>query len=198
MSDGLTVRTGAFPAHAGVGMLEYLVALLIFSLGMMGLLSAQLVGKKTSFEASQRSFATALIRDMLERMYANPGETDAYQVVVGEESGGLEAPETLCDSAQCSPGQLAIFDVWQWESLVLGESEQDAAGHLVGLLAPHGCIASAQGAVDVTISWRGVLRTAMTAGPDGQRQCDGADEEPVEEDRPQRHQLTVSTFVARR
>ncbi|RLA48698.1 MAG: hypothetical protein DRQ98_14465, partial [Gammaproteobacteria bacterium] len=47
----------------GVGLLEVLIALLIFTTGMMGLLSTQLAGKKAGYEATQRSIATALARD---------------------------------------------------------------------------------------------------------------------------------------
>ena len=53
-------------AQRGVGMLEFLVALMIFSMGITGLLSAQLVAKKTIIEAGQRSMAIALARDILE------------------------------------------------------------------------------------------------------------------------------------
>ena len=50
----------AAQAQRGVGMLEFLLALLIFCVGMMGLMSAQLAGKRAGFEASHRSTATAL------------------------------------------------------------------------------------------------------------------------------------------
>ena len=40
--------------NRGVGMLEFLVALLIFSTAMMGLMSTQLAGKRANFEASEK------------------------------------------------------------------------------------------------------------------------------------------------
>lgn len=188
--------------HRGVGMLEFLVALLIFSVGMIGLMSAQLTGKKASFDASQRSIATALVRDIVERMRANPGHTMAYQVAgAGDESSRLPRPDADCAVAECSAEQLAAFDLWQWESLLVGESEQDAVGNAGGLVVPRACISSAGGEVDVVISWYGVTRTLMNVEPLTPAGCDERSGElPLQApgDERQRHQISMSTFIARR
>lgn len=188
--------------HSGVGMLEFLVALLIFSVGMIGLMSAQLTGKKASFDASQRSNATALVRDIVERMRANPGQAMAYQVVgAGDEGSRLPQPDADCGVTDCSAEQLAAFDLWQWESLLVGESAQDAVGNAGGLVAPRACIRSADGEVDVVVSWQGVTRAVMSAQPVAPAVCDaGIEDIPLEEsgEAPHRHWLTVSTFIARR
>jgi type IV pilus assembly protein PilV len=181
----------------GVGMLEFLVALLIFSTGMMGLLSAQLVGKKTIFEASQRSVAITLARDMVERMRANPGQLAAYQVEgIGGEANQQQPPVADCHASFCNPAQLAAFDLWQWESLLRGASEQDAAGKVGGLLSPRACISSSGGAVEVTLSWRGVLAdgpaSTNSCGDEGMGEVSPPDGEAV------RHQLTLATFVVKR
>jgi type IV pilus assembly protein PilV len=183
-------------------MLEFLVALLVFSVGMIGLMSAQLTGKKTSYDASQRSTATALVRDIVERMRANPGQTMAYRVVgAGDATSRLPTPDADCDTTDCSAEQLAAFDLWQWESLLVGESEQDAVGNAGGLVAPRACIHSADGEVDVVIRWYGVMRAVTTVAPHAPAECDeGIEDVPMGapgEER-QRHQLIVSTFIARR
>ena len=209
-SAALRARDGAASArrrcvictHSGVGMLEFLVALLIFSVGMIGLMSAQLTGKKASFDASQRSNATALVRDIVERMRANPGQATAYQVVgAGDDGSRLPQPDADCGVTDCSAEQLAAFDLWQWESLLVGESAQDAVGNAGGLVAPRACIRSADGEVDVVISWQGVSGSNMTAPPLAPAACDaGTEDIPVDEaaDTRHRHRLTVSTFLARR
>lgn len=186
----------------GVGMLEFLVALLVFSVGMIGLLSAQLTGKKASYDASQRSTATALVRDIVERMRANPGQAGAYQVVgAGDAGSRLPTPDADCDMTDCSAEQLAAFDLWQWEAQLVGESEQDAVGDAGGLVAPRACIHSVDGEVDVVIRWYGVMRAVATASPLAPAACDEDIEDvPMEApgDELQRHQLIVSTFIARR
>ena len=142
----------------GAGLLELLIALLIFSTGLMGLLSVQLAGKKAGHEAAQRAVATALARDILERMQANPGHIPAYAINnAGDEEKPLPVPGIHCERVDCTPPQLAVFDLWQWESLLLGASEKQLGGHNVGgLLAPRACIVRAHGMVSVAISWRGV------------------------------------------
>lgn len=184
----------------GVGMLEFLVALLIFSTGMMGLLAAQLVGKKTSFEASQRSVAISLARDIVERMRANPAALAAYRADgIGDKSSQQPPPVTDCNRALCGADQLAAFDLWQWETLLLGASERDARGNAGGLLSPRACISTSGGEVEVTISWRAVL----SDGPASQSRCgdDSTGDELPEGEQYQaaaRQQLTLSTFVASR
>jgi len=187
--------------QGGVGMLEFLVALLIFSSGMMGLLGAQLVGKKASFEASQRSVAVTLARDIVERMRVNPGQLDAYQVNgLGAESNQPQSPGADCDASVCSVAELAAFDIWQWGSLLRGASEQGAKGNAGGLLVPRACITSSHRQVTVTISWRAVL----SDGPVLADRCsDESSDESGDEVLPDtgpivRQQLTLSTFVARR
>ena len=72
----------ARPGETGAGMLEFLLALLIFTTGLSGLLSVQLAGKQASTEAARYSVANHLARDILERMQANPGAAPAYQIEI--------------------------------------------------------------------------------------------------------------------
>jgi type IV pilus assembly protein PilV len=184
--------------HSGTGMLEYLIALLIFSMGMMGLLGAQLVGKQAGYQADQRSIATALARDMLERIRANPGQIAVYRVSdAGDESHRLPLPDTDCDTTACSAAQLATFDVWQWESLLLGESEQVDGVYAGGLVSPRGCITGEAGEIAVTISWLSAtnLTEATVAN------CAGDDLESdgttgaIDQTTLRRSQITLSTFI---
>jgi type IV pilus assembly protein PilV len=195
MSRGM--NRGATHAMRGVGMFEFLLALLILSIGMMGLLAAQLAGKRAGFEASQRSSATALARDILERMRANPGQLDAYQIAgAGVAAGRLPPPDADCDAALCTAAQLAVFDVWQWESLLVGESEQVGGDSVGGLFSPRGCISRAGGAVTVTISWRSFAPEGPAATSDcGENAGPGAPQDAgIEETR--RHHLAIATYIA--
>jgi type IV pilus assembly protein PilV len=145
-----------YPRQKGVGLLEVLIALLVFTTGMMGLLSTQLAGKKAGYEATQRSVATALARDILERMQANPGQIAAYVVNnAGDQENPLPMPATNCEQTDCTPLQLAVFDLWQWESLVMGVSEKQGGSNVGGLVSPRACIFREDGAVSVAISWLG-------------------------------------------
>ena len=183
----------------GVGMLEFLIALLIFSIGMLGLLSAQLAGKRAGYEALQQSVATALARDILERIRANPARSLDYRVTAaGKASYRLPVPGVNCDTTSCSPEQLVVYDLWQWESLLLGESESDLGKHVGGLITPRACITNDDGLVEVAINWLGVKAVSETAGSLCGSDEDGEDtaEDRANNGSHQRNQLKIATFIA--
>jgi type IV pilus assembly protein PilV len=197
-----TRRELAVGGNRGVGMLEFVVALLIFSIGMMGLLSAQLAGKKAGYDASQRSVATALARDILERMRSNPGQISAYSIVdAGGAGNRLPLPGADCDESSCTAAQLAAFDLWQWESRLLGETEKYSDDNAGGLVLPRACIATDGGEVVVAISW-----LALTAaGPSAASAfCSTEDLEhtaaagELEGSALERSELMIATFIGER
>ena len=185
----------------GMGMLEYLLALLIFSTGMMGLMSAQLVAKKVVYEASQRSTATALGRDIVERMRINSGQLEAYRAMaVGDTTQLFPLPDPDCNISTCTAPQLAAFDLWQWESNLLGRSERRSSASSGGLVSPRACISSDGGEVSVTISWL-VSSVVQQLTPSTCSAEDiGAGVTPSEsnDDTLQRRQLMISTYIGRR
>jgi type IV pilus assembly protein PilV len=188
----------AVGVESGMGMLECLLALLIFSTGMMGVMSAQWVAKKAVHEASQRSTATVLGADIVERMRANRGQLEAYRAIaLGDTAQLLPRPDANCNIATCTALQLARFDLWQWESNLLGLSERGGSGSSGGLVSPLACISSDGGEVSVTISWL-VSTVAQQPTPLTCSAEDiGAGATPSESngDTLHRRQLIISTFI---
>jgi len=184
--------------QAGVGLIEVMVALLIFSVGMTGLMLTQLAAKKAIHEATQRSIATALIRDVVERIQANPRQTPAYVVNnAGDREAPLPVPQVLCERQGCTPSQLAVFDLWQWESLVLGVSEKQGTRDVGGLISPRACISYRDGAVSVAISWLGVTAARdsldSSCGSDVVGLYDAPDKAPG--NNLMRRHMRISTYV---
>lgn len=152
-------------------MLEFLVALLIFSTGLLGLMTGQLAGKRASHDALQRSMATVLLRDVLTRIRANPAQVAAYHLQFdGGEGAQAIVPANNCDSSSCNAAQLAAFDLWQWQDLLQGAVEYRGQTSTGGLLLPMATIDSAGPLVRVTISWCAILLAHDT----GQGGCQGA------------------------
>lgn len=184
--------------QAGFGLIEVLIALLILATGMTGLMMTQLAGKKAAHEAAQRSIATVLVRDIVERIQANPGSIADYVITnAGDESKPLPLPAMHCERAACSPTQLAAFDLWQWESLLLGASEKLGERNVGGLVLPRACISHAGGAVSVAISWLGM----SAAREPGSSNCGSgviglydAPDEPAGNNA-RRRQMVLSTYV---
>lgn len=174
---------------AGMAMVEVLVALLVFAIGMLGLASAQLGGKRAGYDALQRSVATALAGDMLERVRANPLHAAAYAVSVRGEAGeGPVAPEIDCDRLACTGAQLAAFDLWQWYSLLLGTAIPDEGAEVLytgTLRSPNACILAEGAVVEVVITWLALSGSGTSLPPE----C-GTGGVP-------RHQLRLVTVVGR-
>ena len=184
--------------HSGVGMIEVLIAILVFSMGMLALVGMQLAGKRASFEATQRSIATGLARDIIERMRSNPDQLNAYAISnIGDPNDPLATPDPDCAAANCIPSQLADYDLASWESLLVGAEEQLAGNNAGGLVSPRACISNADGNVTIAIAWRGVISATNPADSNCGNAVIGLydDADEAEGNNLKRRLLVLSTFI---
>jgi type IV pilus assembly protein PilV len=77
----------------GLSLVEVLVAVFIFSLGILGLSSTQLVGLKASAGTNTRNQAEFLASDILERIRANRGNASSY--AIGLNQSAPHNPQTV-------------------------------------------------------------------------------------------------------
>jgi type IV pilus assembly protein PilV len=144
--------------HRGVGLVEVLVAIAVFSVGVLGTFAVQISAARVNFDAAQQLMATGLASDILERMRANTAVLDAYAVTgVGQQALPFAAD---CRLASCSAADLAAFDLSAWASRLSGETESVTVDEQVmntgGLVIPRACIHYSQGRVEVAIAWKGL------------------------------------------
>lgn len=160
---------------AGVGLIEVLVTLIVFSLGMLSLAALQGIAKKANFDALQRTNASLMAFDLLERMRSN-NQALANYVTAGDLGGGALGvnPILTCDdiNVPCTTQQIAAFDLWEWERILDGNMEtrgNAATGGLVGATACiNGPVLGGSGGYTVVIAWRGVTQlTNPPANPCG-------------------------------
>lgn len=154
-----TVRTHRI---TGVALIEILISLLILSVGVIGLSNVQINAKRVAQEALQRTKASSLASDMLERIRANPkGFANYNGAEVGRSSASSEPAD--CRLVACAPADVAARDLWEWEQALDGADETRVADDLTrqvgGLYLPHGCVITdfggQAGRVQVTIAWEG-------------------------------------------
>lgn len=162
----LRVTTGG--TQSGVGLVEVLIALVVFTIGILGTFTAQITAKKANFEAAQQSIATNMARDIFARMRSNQSQIAAYVI---EEAGAHVVPMvTDCRLAPCSSGELAAFDLVDWTSRLAGAFEtisiDDRIRQTGGLVLPRACIRNNAGTVSVSIAWRGVSKLVSRDGSD--------------------------------
>jgi type IV pilus assembly protein PilV len=182
--------TGLPAKQSGVALLEVAVSVLVISIGVLGLAGLQIAAKRAGYEALQRTTASALANDIIERMRGNPTQLDSYNGAnVGAVTNITDASGQNC-AAGCTAEELAARDLWEWEQAITGATEvadpNDAAVAVGGLVQATGCIAVVDGTVEVTISWEGYQEmSVVNAGND----CGG------NEGSASRQLLVVETFI---
>ncbi|WP_207061722.1 type IV pilus modification protein PilV [Motiliproteus sp. SC1-56] len=125
------------PCSKGFTLVEVLVAVLVLSLGILGLIALESMALKNNHSAYQRSQATILAYDLADRVRANRDERGKYIVTI---PSGKTHSATTCSS--CSAEGLADNDLVEWS--------QDIQKLLPGASAA----VTASGSVfTVTIAW---------------------------------------------
>ena len=125
----------------GFGLLEILITVVVLGIGLLGLAGLQATGLNFNHSAYNRSQATTLAYDMIDRMRANPAAINSYT--------GAPAQTANCVAvAGCTPVQMALHDVWEWNNTI------DAT------LVPGGVAAGAAGTITlngavftISITW---------------------------------------------
>ena len=153
----------------GVSMVEVLVTVLIFGLGVLSVAGLQSVSKRSLYEAAQRSAATQLADSMLERMRSNGAALATYVAAATLGSGTLTAPASMCaDPANgCTALQIAALDLWQLEQGMDGADIITSDGTQVGgLVIPSACITGdvtgVAGFYTISIAWYGSAELGYT------------------------------------
>jgi type IV pilus assembly protein PilV len=118
--------------QGGFTLIEILIAVLIFSIGLLGLAAMQLTVLRSNTSAYNRSLATTLAYDIADRMRANKvaADANAYLTDIGDGPGG--AGSCVGAGSNCDAAGLAAFDLDEWKCQ-LGAYNDDGACTNLGL-----------------------------------------------------------------
>jgi len=100
-------------SNKGFTLLEVLIAVLVLSIGLLGLAGLQLTGLRNNHSAQLRGQATQFAYDMVDQMRANP---------VGMGASAYNSPTatatasclTSIPATGCTPAQMAEQDMFEW------------------------------------------------------------------------------------
>ena len=120
-------------------LLEVMIAMVIFAVGMLGLAGIQGLSLENSHTSYSRSQAILLAYDMVDRMKANPTGGSAYVVATGTSP---TTPSKLCNTEACSNTEMAAFDLWQWKSTLPNL-----------LISGNGQVVNTGGTYTITVHW---------------------------------------------
>ena len=144
----------------GMTFIEVLIALVIMVTGILGAVAMQATAKKGSFDAMQRSLASGLAQDIIERMRSNNSAPLALALYAANSpygSGKIAASPTCnSDIALCTPAVMVTHDLYGWEQSLMGAGAVSGAGKKIGgLVGAVGCITVNGNAVTVVVTWQG-------------------------------------------
>lgn len=169
------------PRQCGFSMLEVLVAVLVFSLGMIGLAGLLIFATQSNHVAYLRTQATFLAHNMAARMGANPAalwEGDYANVAVLPAGTGVT---TTCATG-CNPADLATHDLQMWSQQVHAFLPGATGG--IQCTAPAGIVPTGTqtgmrppfgGTCTMTLTWNeaggagGAQQSSIDASKQGQR-----------------------------
>lgn len=131
-----------FVKEQGFTLIELMVAMAIFAIGMLGLAALQGQGLKYNSNAYERSQAVILAADMADRIRANMSTAGANVLY-----GAISSPAgsvASCVGTTCTPNQLVAADEYEWLTLL------DRT-----LPSGTGSVTVAGGVYTITVNWTG-------------------------------------------
>lgn len=137
----------------GFTLLESLIALVVLSVGMLGIASLHVEGLRNGRTASLRTKAITLATDMAEKMRANrDGALNGDYVAGAAELGANNnCADDLVGSATiaCTPAQMAAHDLWLWKRNLLN-AQTGLPGEPTAVIASNG---AAPPTLSISINW---------------------------------------------
>ena len=118
----------------GFTLVEILIAIVIFSIGLLGIAGLQVAGMRFTHDSQLRSVAVAQAESMADMMRAN-----AYGVAEGDYNKET-MPATFatdCGTVVCTAAQRAIYDLVTWNKSTAGlpkQANQDVLPQGVGVV----------------------------------------------------------------
>lgn len=119
---------------SGVSLIEVLIALLVFSIGLQGIASLQYQSVKENFDSTQRTHGVWVAQELISRIQANPDGWSSYVTDPNTDPNAAPDPasntwsEEDCDTPpnpfcadgdpgdgladDCTAAQMAAFDLW--------------------------------------------------------------------------------------
>lgn len=97
----------------GFSLLEILIAVVVLSIGILGMAGLQFASLQSNQQSYQRSQAATLVASMLDRMRANQAAAAAGAYALAANITPT-AVTIDCAAASCDTAQLAVYDLSTW------------------------------------------------------------------------------------
>ena len=149
------MSTATHPSYRsrGLTLLEVLIAVVILSIGLLGLAHLQLYGLESTGDSFRRSMAAYIANDLADRMRANRAATrgGGYDDL---DSSTLSVPaDPGCVTTFCTPTQMAQLDKREWLNHFVDVSAGTNPDWRAILDAGRGQVLRVGDRIQIVISW---------------------------------------------
>ncbi len=162
MRPGMTnLRSAGSTKISGFSIIEVLITLLVFSVGLLGYAALQDRAQKAQLEVYQRVYALNLVDYMVDQIRSNPAAQGCYGLTGVEVGTGYSGPYS-CSTYGTAETQAQVVDaVNNWSNLLKGTAEVSAGKNVGGLLNARGCITydNVNQSFEVAVVWQGLVET---------------------------------------
>jgi type IV pilus assembly protein PilV len=133
----------------GFSLIEVMVALIILSVGLLGLAGLQASALRSTHKSYMRTQAGIAAMEMAERMRANKTGVDTLQYAAIASPPAGTAP-TSCITNNCLAAAVAVHDAYTWTSALANSGDLlSAQGSVTCMVSP--CVVGAQHRI--TVMW---------------------------------------------
>lgn len=142
----------------GFSLLEVMIAAVVLSFGLLGLVGMQVTSKLSGYEARQRTIASWLATDIVERARINRSIWELQTAQAWTVSSGSSISKPSCGNedgtmTSCSSNDLLALDMFSWQQSLSGVAVSGASSVLQN---PSGCIIRGNAnAMTVIVTWQG-------------------------------------------
>lgn len=113
------------PSQRGFTLLEVLIAVVVFAIGLLGIAGLQVAGMRFTHGSQLRAVAAMQADSMAERMRANmTGVRDGDYNITGAMPTSFD---TDCGAEACTPAELAEYDLVLWNDGAEGKPDESNA-----------------------------------------------------------------------
>jgi type IV pilus assembly protein PilV len=168
----------------GFSMLEVLITLFIIMLGILGLIGLQARMHTASFESYQRVQALNLVNFIVDTMQVNRSTAQCFNFTANANGtpfvGVGGTMPAGCAISSAAANTMADAAITEWDGLLNGASETNAAAAQVGaIIGARGCVSydattellnpisgaalTGTGVFTVTVAWQGRTETVVPA-----------------------------------
>jgi type IV pilus assembly protein PilV len=151
-------------ASQGFTLIEVLVAVVVVSLGMLGIAATLFASARSATSGYTRQIAVQYAYDIIDRMRANQVEAaqagGPYTATIST-TAPSSSPSENCLDTTCTAAEMAAYDVWDWETQLWKNLPQGS-----------GSVTIAAGSNDtytvtVTVTWNDAAGTSAFAQGSG-------------------------------